>query len=287
MLKKLKYFLRYIFISDEKYIKYKFKKYLKYELNLDNPKSFNEKLQWLKLHDRTPLHTKCADKYRVRDYVKEKIGDKYLIPLIFVSNKLKDINKNNFPDFPVIVKPNHSRGAHIIKDKNNFDFENLQKILKKELSTNFYYRTREWQYKDIKPLIVVEKLLLDDEGKIPKDYKFLCMNGKVELIQVDSNRLTDHEKTLYNKKWERQNFEFNFPAGKDIIKPKNLEEMISIAEILSKDFIFVRVDLYTIKQKIYFGELTFHPAGGFGWFKPQKIDFELGEKLNLPIKGKL
>lgn len=281
MLKKIKYYLRYLFISDEKYIKYKFKKYFGYNLNLTKPKSFNEKLQWLKLYDRTPLHTQCADKYLVRDYVENKIGNEYLIPLIFVTENVKEINEKNLPNFPVVIKPNHSRGVYFIYDKMNYNFKPLQKKLLSELSSNFYYRTREWQYKNIKPKIIVEKLLLDENGNIPKDYKFLCMNGKVKLIQVDSNRHSSHQKTLYNVKWEKQMFEFNFPIGEDIDKPKNLTKMIEVAETLSKDFMFVRVDLYSINNKIYFGELTFHPAGGFGWFKPKEVDFELGKKLHL------
>ncbi|PHO09813.1 glycosyl transferase [Malaciobacter canalis] len=284
MLKKIKYFLRYLFISDEKYTKYKFKKYLHYDLNLINPKSFNQKLQWLKLYDRTPLHTKCADKFLVRDYIKNKIGEDYLIPLILVTKNPKEINKMKLPNYPVVVKPNHSRGAYIIKNKNDYTFKDLQEKLSKELKNNFYYRTREWQYKNIEPQIIVEKLLIDEQGSIPKDYKFLCMNGKAKLIQVDSNRLNNHQKTLYNTKWEKQNFEFNFPRGEDIERPSNLEEMIKVSEILAKDFIFVRVDLYTINKKIYFGELTFHPAGGFGWFKPKEVDFQLGEMLTLPKK---
>lgn len=284
MFNNLKYLLRYIFIPDKTYIKYKFKKYLDYELNLENPQTFNEKLQWLKLYDRTPIHTQCADKFLARNFVKEKIGEKYLIPLIFVTQNPEDINITSLPNFPVIIKPNHSRGAYIIKDKNTYKFNTLQKKLKKELKINFYHRTREWQYKNIKPLIIVEKLLTDEKGQIPNDYKFLCMNGKVELIQVDTNRFQKHEKTLYDINWNKQDFEFNFPKGPDIEEPILLNEMIKISEILSKSFDFVRVDLYTINNQIFFGELTFHPAGGFGWFKPREIDLALGKKLLLSEK---
>ncbi len=287
MLKEIKYYLRYLFVSDEQYIKYKFKKYFGYELNLNNPKTFNEKIQWLKLYDRTPLHTKCADKFLVREYIKEKIGEEYLIPLVFQTKNIDDINLKNMPDYPVIIKPNHSRGTFIVKDKYNFDYKKTKEKLQKELKNNFYYRTREWQYKDIEPRIVVEKLLVDENGNIPNDYKFLCMNGKVELIQVDSNRLNEHKKTLYSKDWEKQNFQFNFPMGEDVPKPKTLNTMIKLAEILSSDFIFVRVDFYTIEEKVYFGELTFHPAGGFGWFKPKEQDLILGNKLVLNPKFKI
>lgn len=285
MLKKIKYYLRYLLIPDEKYVKYKFKKYFGFNLNLKNPKTFNEKLQWLKLYDRTPLHTKCADKFLVREHVKEKIGEKYLIPLVFETKRVTEICLENMPNYPVIVKPNHSRGAFVINDRYHFDYKKLQKKLEKELKSNFYYRTREWQYKNIIPRIVVEKLLLDEKGDIPNDYKFLCFNGKVELIQIDANRFNEHKKTLYSKEWEKQNFEFNFPIGDDIPKPETLDLMIKLAEILAEDFDFVRVDFYTIEEKVFFGELTFHPAGGFGWFKPKKQDLLLGEKLRLTGKN--
>lgn len=280
-LKKLKYFIRYKLIPDEKYIKYKFKKYFGYELDLKNPRTINEKLQWLKLYDRTSLHTKCADKFEVREYVEKKIGSEYLIPLVFHTFNYKDINAENLPNFPVVAKTNHARGVCIIRDKNKEDFYQIQKKLKEELKNNFYYRTREWQYKNIKPRIIVEKLLLDENDNIPYDYKFICMNGKVEFIQVDMDRFTEHRKTLYNTNWEKLDFGWNYPIGDDIEKPKMLHKMVELAEVLSKDFDFVRVDFYTIYEKIYFGELTFHPAGGFGKFTPHKIDLELGKKLHL------
>ena len=280
-LKKLKYYIRYKLIPDEKYVKYKFKKYFGYELDLKNPRTINEKLQWLKLYDRTPLHTKCADKFEVREYVENKIGSKYLIPLIFDTFNSEDINVNNLPEFPVVAKTNHARGVSIIRDKNKEDFKIIQKKLKEELSNNFYYRTREWQYKNIKPRIIVEKLLLDENNNIPFDYKFICMNGKVNFIQVDMDRFNGHRKTLYNTSWEKLEFGWNYPIGDDIEKPITLSKMLKLAKILSKDFYFVRVDFYTLNNKIYFGELTFHPAGGFGKFSPYNVDLELGKKLNL------
>lgn len=283
LIKRLKYYLRYILISDEKYIKYKFKKYFGYELNLKEPKTLNEKLQWLKLYDRTPLHTKCADKFLVREYIKEKVGEKCLVPLIFDTFNPTDINEQNLPDFPVVVKVNHSRGVFLINDKTKIDFDDIQKKLGKELKTNFYYRTREWQYKDIKPRIIIEKMLLDKNNNIPDDYKFICINGEIAFIQVDMNRFNGHKKTIYDKYWNKQNFGFNYPIGNDVEKPATLEQMVKTAELISKDFCFVRVDFYTLNNEIYIGELTFHPAGGFGKFDPENVDFELGKKLNLGI----
>ena len=283
LIKRLKYYLRYILISDEKYIKYKFKKRFGYELNISNPKTINEKIQWLKLFDRTPLHTKCADKYLVREYIKETIGEKYLIPLLFNTFKVKDINVENLPNYPTVIKANHTRGAFLIKDKNNIDLKNIQKKLNSELNTNFYYRTREWQYKNILPRIIVEKMLLDENGNLPIDYKIWCMNGKVIMFQVDTGSQGNHIITFFDKNWKVLPFKKAYPINENVNIPNNLEEMLQIAEKLSKDFLFVRVDLYNINNKVYFGELTFHPESGFGKFYPENSDFELGKKLNLGI----
>ncbi|RLA82598.1 MAG: glycosyl transferase [Epsilonproteobacteria bacterium] len=280
-LKKIKYYLRYIFISDETYIKYKFKKYFGYELDFKNPRTINEKLQWLKLYDRTSLHTKCADKFEVREYVEDKIGSKYLIPLIFDTFNPEDINIDKLPDFPVVAKTNHARGVCIIRDKKKEDFINIQKKLTEELKNNFYYRTREWQYKNIKPRIIVEKLLLDENNNIPYDYKIWCMNGKVQMFQVDTGKDGEHIITFYDKDFKKLDFRKNYPTD-NMKKPKTLSKMIELAEVLSVDFYFVRVDLYTINNKVYFGELTFHPEGGFGKFTPHNADLKLGNILTLP-----
>jgi len=283
-LKKLKYYLRYKFISDEKYIKYKFKKRFGYTLDFHNPQTINEKIQWLKLYDRSKTHTLCADKFKVREYIKEKIGEQYLIPLIFETKNPSDINKEKLPDYPCVAKVNHSRGAFLIKDKNTVDFKSIQKILTKELNTNFYFRTREWQYKNIVPRIVVEKMLLDPNGNPPIDYKIWCMNGKVIMFQVDTGSKGNHIITFLDPSWKTLPFKKNYPVDENVICPSNLKEMITIAEKLSEDFLFVRVDLYNINNSIYFGELTFHPESGFGSFTPFEADYKLGQMLNL--KGK-
>ncbi|MFY4743813.1 ATP-grasp fold amidoligase family protein [Aliarcobacter butzleri] len=283
LIKKLKYYLRYLLIPDEKYIKYKFKKRFGYELNINNPRTINEKIQWLKLFDRSPLHTQCADKYLVREYIKNIIGEKYLIPLVFNTFEVKDINIENLPNYPVVIKVNHARGVFLVRDKINIDLKNIQKKLKNELNTNFYYRTREWQYKNIKPRIVVEKMLLDEKENLPIDYKIWCMNGKVIMFQVDTGSQGNHIITFFDKNWKAFSFKKNYPTDQNVKIPNNLEEMTIIAEKLSKDFLFVRVDLYNINNKVYFGELTFHPESGFGKFYPENADLELGEKLNLGI----
>ena len=283
-MKKIKYYLRYLFIPDDKYVSYKFKKYFGYKLDLEHPKTLNEKIQWLKINDRSNLHTICADKFLVRAYVKDKIGEEYLIPLVFETFNAYDINKETLPSYPVVVKVNHSRGVFLIKNRQDINYEEIQNKLKDELKNNFYYRTREWQYKNIRPRILVEKMLLDDKNEIPYDYKFHCFNGNIELIQVDINRFLRHKRNLYNIKWEKQEFNWLWQSEGNLQKPKTLDKMIHLAKKLSENFIFSRIDLYTIGTQIYFGEITFHPGSGFEKFDPFSIDKVLGNKLKLPKK---
>ena len=286
------FFINYRFLSDKAAIKRKFKKTFGYKLNLENPQTLNEKIQWLKLNYRTNLHTLCADKLAVRDYVKEKIGEKHLVPLVYFTNKLKELTLNKLPDYPVIIKTNHdSGGTIIVKDKQTFNIKNNK--LKIHLKQNYYISSKEWQYKKIKPSILIEKLLIDEHGNIPMDYKFHCFLGKVEVIQVDIDRLTTHRRNFYDKQWNLLPFMWvkkyktklieTSTSNKVIPKPKTLEEMIDIAEKLSSPFYYVRIDLYLVGTQIYFGEITFHHGGGFEIIYPQEFDKILGDKLKLPI----
>ena len=276
--------LRNTIIPQEVLLKQRFKRMLGYSLNLSQPKSFNEKIQWLKLHDRSPLHVKCADKFAVREHIKEKIGEEYLIPLIFSAKNVDEINPDQLPDFPIIIKSNHgSGGVFIIRDKARVNWEEIKTELRKQLRQKYDDSKVEWQYSAIEPRFVIEKLLLDKAGSIPSDYKLHCLNGKVRFIQVDMDRETDHKKNLYDEEWNFIDCRFNYDNGSPVEKPAQLNKMIAIAEKLAKDFIYVRVDLYNIEDKIYFGELTFHPASGFGKFEPIEWDYKFGEMLQLPL----
>lgn len=270
-------------LSDEELIKKKYKEFFAKDANLENPKLFTEKLQWLKLNDRRDLYTICADKYLVRNYVEEKIGSKYLIPLIFMTKNYKDINQFKLPDYPVIVKTTHdSGGTFIIQDKKTFNFKGLQKELAQRLKNNFYYINREWEYKNIKPRIVVEKLLKDNSGnKQLNDYKIYCFHGKPMFIQTIFDRGIETKEDWYNREWELLDVYYFSPIKKNVEKPKVLEELLSIAEKLSQDFPYVRVDLYVTNNQIYFGELTFRPYGGFMKFIPESFDIYLGNYLIL------
>jgi len=190
------YYRNYI-MSDKTYILKRFKRVMGYNLDLNNPKTLNEKIQWLKLNHNTTLHTQCADKYAVRNYVKNKIGENYLVPLYYSTENSNEIQPEILPEFPFIIKTNHdSSGGIIVKDKSNIDWIKVQKSLKKRLKKNYYYYSKEKQYKDISPRIIVEKLLVDKGGNIPNDYKIHCFNGEPKIIQVDSNRFSNHKRNL-------------------------------------------------------------------------------------------
>ena len=279
-------------ISDKQLIKFKFRWHMGYSIDLANPKTLNEKINWLKLYERTPLHTLCSDKFKVREYIAEKIGDKYLVPLYFSTLKASEIIPQNITRVPCIIKTNHdSGGGFFIRDKNDINWSKIQENLSNRLRTNYYKYSREWQYKNIEPRIIVEKLLEDKNGNIPYDYKVHCFNGKVRMISVDMGRGTDkHHRNWYNKNWEREKFKWSSPKanGKNTDpsnsnpeKPQTLKEMIQLSELLAKAFVYVRVDWYDVDGVLFFGELTFHHDGGFRPIKPEIWDKKLGAELKI------
>lgn len=277
---------RFRLLPETYFIRTTFKKRLGFSPDLNHPKTLNEKIQWLKLNDRAPLHTKCADKYKVRNYVEEIIGDKYLVPLVFETKRIYDICDENIPNYPVIIKTNHdSSGGIIIKDKTKQNWSKIQNHLRKLLKRNYYYRDKEWPYKNIERRIIVEKLLIAEDGGIPFDYKIHCFNGEPHFIQVDMNRMVEHKRNLYTPQWEKLEVQWLYPTGVDIIKPIGLNKMLQLASKLAKKFIYARIDFYAIRDEIYFGEITFHSEGGWEPFLPSEWDFKLGSKLKLPIDG--
>jgi hypothetical protein len=257
------------------------------KLDLVNPKSFNEKIQWRKLYDRNPLYTKLSDKYAVREYVAEKIGEKYLIPLLWAGEKFDDINFDELPN-QFVIKCNHDCGSVVIcKDKNTFDIKSARKKIQRCLNSNYYHRTtgREWQYKDIPPKIIIEKYMADESGVELKEYKFFCFGGTPKFIQVICDRFTTPRKKWYDTNWNFLPISLNFSIdfNTTINKPNNLQEMLTIAEQLSKNISFVRVDLYSKYDRIYCGELTLTPVGGFGKFDPPTYNKIFGDWWELPI----
>ena len=229
----------------------------------------------------------------VRDFIKNKIGEEFLVPLILHTNSIEKIKPDVLPDFPVIIKTNHDSGNYfIIRNKENQDWKNIKKILNKSLKSNYYYSSKEWQYKNIKPCVIVEKLLMRENGKIPFDYKIHCFNGKIQIISVDLNRGSDkHCRNWYDGDWRKMPFKWSSmikghvtdPSFMEVKKPQQLDEMVRYSEILAKHFCYVRVDWYEVDGKLYFSELTFHHDSGYRPFSPTEWDLKLGIKLKLPI----
>ncbi|PTL98917.1 MAG: glycosyl transferase [Bacteroidetes bacterium] len=293
LLLRLNTFYLHRVLPEKVFLERNFRKAFNRDLNLENPETLNEKIVWLKLNDRTPLHTQCADKYAVRDYVEVKIGKEYLVPLFYMTKDPRDITPDNLPNIPCIIKTNHdSSGGIFVEDKNNTNWLLVRKSLKKRLKHNYYYGKKEWQYKNIEPCIIVEKLLTNNDGKIPDDYKIHCFNGKVQMIQVDVDRHSDNRYRLwYNIKWKREPYtwfrtnkeDYNKAKPKkiDVEKPKKLNKMVELSEILSEDFRYVRVDWYDVDGILYFGELTFHHDSGNTPILPEEWDKKLGNKLVL------
>ena len=258
----------------------------KTKLDLENPQTFNEKIQWLKLYDSTPIKTRLADKYLVRDWVKEKIGGEYLIPLLGVYDKFEDINFKKLPN-QFVIKCNHGCGYNIIvKDKSQLDLEEVKAKLDKWMNENFAFHVGyELQYRDIEPKIIIEKFIENEGTNDLYDYKFWCFKGKVKYIQFLSERNLDGLKmAFYDTKWNKQNFVYDHPLDtKTIEKPDNLDLMISLAENLAKNFNYARVDLYRLNNgKIYFGEMTFTSASGTCGWSDAKINKYLGSLIELP-----
>ncbi len=271
-------------ISDEFYLKNLYRKCMNKELNLENPQTFNEKLQWLKLHDRNPEYTKMVDKYEAKKYVASIIGEEYIIPTLGVYDKFEDIDFEKLPNQFVIKCTHDSGGIVICKDKNNLNIKEARKKINKCLKINFYYSGREWPYKNVKPRIIIEKYMEDESNNELKDYKLFNFNGEPKIIEVDYNRFIEHKRNLYDKDWNYIEAAIQYPTDSDkkIKKPENLAKMLELAKILSKDIPFVRTDFYSIEDKIYFGELTFYHGSGLEEFNPNSFDKELGEWLKLP-----
>ena len=279
----------YSSLPPEKYpeeLKLWYKRVMKEELDLDNPKTYNEKIQWLKLYDSTPLKTRLADKYLVRDWVKQKIGGEYLIPLLGVWDSFDEIDFDKLPD-QFVLKANHGSGWNIIvKDKATFDKEDARKKFDVWMHTNFAFRAGlELHYMNIPPKIIAEQYMENLDQLI--DYKVWCSDGKARFIWVDTDRFTAHKRTLFSLKWEKLPITIgdHYPIDtREIAKPVNLDKMIRFAELMSKDFCQVRVDFYEVDDKLYFGEMTFTSTSGQDRATPRSFEYEMGNMITLPPK---
>lgn len=274
-------------IPDKLYICLMYRKNMGRWPNLNDPVTFTEKLQWLKLNYRKPEFCIMVDKLAVKEYVANKIGSEHVIPTYEMWEKPDDIKIDNLPN-QFVLKWNHDSGSVIIcHNKSQFDLEKAKQKLAKGARKNGFWYGREWPYKGVKPFIIAEKFVEDKEhSRDLKDYKFFCFNGKVKVFKIDFNRFIDHHANYYSPKGELLQFgEIVCPpdySHQEII-PSNLAEMISLAEKLSVDTPFLRVDFYNCQNNILFGELTFYPASGFGRFTSDSWDKKLGDMLILPV----
>ena len=274
-------------IPDSIYLRMRYFQYTHKWLDLKKPKRFNEKLQWLKLYNRRPEYTVMVDKLLARDYIKQTIGEQYLIPLLGAWDSVDEIDFDALPD-RFVIKCNHNsgEGMYLCKDKSKMDVEKVKKDLKRGLEQDYYLCDREWPYKNVPRKIVAEEFLDDGSGKGINDYKVFNFDGEPYMIQVDFDRFSGHKKNLYTTDWKLCDFSFNYPSHPEIeiAKPETLDEMLRLSRILSKGNPYMRTDFYSVNGKLYFGELTFFPASGYGRFNPDEIDFDLGNKITLPDK---
>lgn len=282
-------FLKYYSLDKITYLKKRFKNMQGYDLNIENPKSLNEKLQWLKINDIRDIYTVLADKYGAREYIKNNFGEDILVPLLFETKNYKDLKPENLPNEPFIIKANHDSGSFVIvRDKKDINWKKVRTDFRWWLSKNYYWIDREFQYKNIEPRIIIEKLLLDKNGKIPNDYKLHCINGEVEFIYVAVEREGVNKRNIYDVNWNTLPFswanKFKDPSklkGDDIDPPASLERMISISKEVAKLYAYVRVDFYDVDGKLYFGEVTQCHGGGFDRMLPREWDYKYGEKLKI------
>ena len=257
-------------------------------LNLKKPQTFNEKLQWLKLHNRKPEYTMMVDKYEVKNYIAEKIGEEYIIPTLGVWDRFEDIDFDGLPDQFVLKCTHDSGGLVIVRNKTKLDPAAAQKTIERALKNNYYIYGREWPYQNIKPRIIAEQYMsntgtVDDTAELT-DYKCMCFHGQVEYVFAITGRYSEHGRkiVIYDREWKKQ------PFGRDekvcveeVAQPRNLEKMLQLAECLSKGVPFLRVDFYEVAGRVYFGELTFFPGSGMEKFYPEEWDLKLGELINL------
>lgn len=269
-------------ISDEKAVKKYYKKHFGKDLNLNNPQSFSEKINWYKLNSHDPLMIKCADKIAVRDYVKEKGYANNLNEVYGVYSKVSEISPEELPEQFVIKASHGSHMNYIVKDKNNFDWKKAKKMMKTWLRQDIYWSGREWVYKTIPKRIFIEKYLEDEYGEL-RDYKIFCFNGEPCFIQYDIGRFTKHYRNYYDLDFNLLPFQNGTEGNPDIIvnKPNGLKEMIQMARDLSEPFQFARIDFYQVKGQVYFGEITFFHEGGSTLFYPEKYELIIGQKWRL------
>lgn len=277
--------LESLWISDKKFIENNYRLFHKKNLNLKHPQTFSEKLQWLKLYYHKDLMRQCSDKYEVREYVKNILGEEVLNTLLASYENVDDICFDSLPQ-QFVMKVTHGSGQNlIVKNKSQINWHYESRILKFYMQFNHYFEGREWAYKGIKPRVICEAYL-EENGKSPTDYKFFCFNGEPAFIAYDLDRFSTHRRNIYDLNWNLLPFELKYPGFEEgVKKPEKLDQMVTYARKLAHEFPFVRVDFYYVNNQIYFGELTFYPSQGLVKFSPKQVDLKYGQLLTLPEKN--
>lgn len=274
-------------LSDKSFIKKIYKKRMGKEINLSNPKTFCEKQNWLKLYDRKPIYTVMSDKYLAREFVAERIGEEYLVPLLGVWDSPEDIDFDTLPN-KFVLKCNHNSDVIICTDKSALNIEEAKEKLTKQLKSDYYTHKREWPYKNIPRKIICERFMENTNGDELVDYKIFCFAGIPRFTMVNSNRFGDGgvKVDMYDMQWQHMEMQDgHYPNAGDIFeKPSCFEEMCRLAKKLSKGTCFLRVDFNYWNKKLYFGELTFFHSAGLESFMPEQWDIILGSWLELPNK---
>lgn len=270
-------------MDDESYLKFVYRVALGKKLNLENPKTFNEKLQWLKLHNRKDIYISMVDKYEAKKYVADRIGDEYIIPTLGVWDNFDRIDFDSLPDQFVLKCTHDSGGLVICRDKSQLDKTAARKKIEHSLKRNFYWFGREWPYKNVKPRIIAEKYMEDSCTSELMDYKFFCFMGNVEYLYVSNTSL--HKIQYFNAEFKPMSIDrYGYMPFEILpVKPLNFEKMKDLAQQLSQSIPHIRVDFYEINGRVFFGELTFYTGSGFAMFKNIQWDETLGKSLVLPV----
>lgn len=272
-------------IPDRLYLSLLYYKHFHKFPNFNSPQIFNEKLQWLKLYDRRPEYTKMVDKYAVKLYIAEVIGEEYVIPTLGVWDRFEDIDFNKLPDRFVLKCTHDSHSVIICKDKAKLDIESARQKLTSSLSRNFFYYGREWPYKNVPPRIIAEKYMEDAKVRELRDYKIYTFNGKAKFCMINTDRGTDTRADYFDESYNWLDFTWGYShADVKPEKPANYEKMFELAEKLAKGTATLRVDFYEVNAQVYFGELTFFDASGFDKIIPESYDLKFGSWIKLPDK---
>lgn len=288
------YSIKYSFYNDEDFAKKMFKNTFGRYPDLKDPKTLNEKIQWLKLYSFKDFYVECCDKYLARDYILKKLGDSvkdYLVPLYYETNDWHTITMEVLPDQPFVIKPTHSCGDYlIVKNKEDIDINQLRKDCKRWLKRDYYKESRERQYKDSPRRIIIEKLLQTSDGHIPNDYKLHYINGELQFVYCSVARETKNYRKIYSPDWEPLPFIWvpknkleSQSGGDDIPAPASFQLMKKYASVLAEDFEYVRIDFYDVDGHLYFGEITLYHGGGYDVFSPDKYDYYYGDLLKLKM----